>query len=535
MPVETIDFTEGVFDELKKVFSAQNKFVGFQFTNPELIHDYESYLKEIQEPQWWANDGFRTMKSAINSIVIVDLPAVIEGKQPSETRPYFYVLDVQRVERISIVRNKIEYIIFCDGHNENVVYAFDDMMYRTYARQNGNIFVLVSESPHGLGYVPAATFWSTPYTRRSKIQKAGPISNSLSKLDWLLFMYTSTKHSELHAGFPVEVVYEQRCDYKDAEGNSCEGGQVRKTVRTGIGTMDVAAQVVYEECPTCKNKRILGAGRVLTAPAMASKDDVDLIQGMNRIGADVDSLGYLLKRIDGLETSIAINMAGFTEEDVKEAMNKEQVRARFQSQHTVLMEVKENFEVIMKFVLETIARLKYGAAFISATVNLGDKFFIHSLESLQQELEKARANGFPVYEIANQINLIIATKYKENPAMLERNRTLSAIEPYAIYTIEQLITLNEKVGLVENLVRLKIDFEAYISRFEREYLPIGQFMQFSPFETKVEMIRAKLLDYVDEDYPEQEPPAAPDPTLPPAGNGGAPPLNPGVPSVPPAA
>jgi hypothetical protein len=511
LPIETIDFTEGVFDELKKVFEAQNRFIGFEFTNPQLMADFEEYRKQINDFDFWKTKGFKAMKSQINSFIVIDLPALLtqdDGTTIQKSQypePYYYFLDCQEVISVEIDdNNNVQYIVFKDCYDDSKFYAFDDAAYRVYQEKN-NTVTLLSETFHELGYTPVRSFWSTPYNDRSRIQKAGPISNSLSKLDWLLFMYTSTKHSELAAGFPVEVIYEQRCDYKDAEGNACDGGKIRKTVNTLINTTGPASpKIVYEDCPTCKNKRTLGAGRLLTAPAMSSKDDVDLIQGMNRISADVESLKYLLDRIDGLETTISINIAGYTEEDVTEAMNKEQVRARFQSQYNVLIEVKENFENIHKFVINTVAKLRYGKAFVGSTVNYGDKFFIYSIDSLQESFQTAKNNGFPNFELGSQITQIIATKYKENPSMLERARVLSAIEPYTPYKYDELISLNEKIGLNTRQLRLKVDFDSYVSRFEREFMNISMFMQYSPFESKVEFIQAKLLEYVDQDYTEQD-------------------------------
>jgi hypothetical protein len=519
LPVETIDFTEGIFDELKKVFGSQNRFTGFEFVRPEMEDDFVEYLKEIKYFDFWKTKGFKAMKSAINSFVIIDLPAMLDDDEGAVLtskfpEPYFYLLDCQAVECVDIDdQNNVEYIIFHDKCDHNILYAFDDKMYRVIQKsesikpedKNAGIeYTIISEVPHDLGYTPARSFWSTPYNDRSKIQKSGPISNSLSKLDWLLFLYTSTKHSELYAGFPVEVVYEQKCDYKDAIGNACEGGRIRTMVNVSsvIGQVDMKEQ--YQECPTCKNKRSLGAGRVLTAPAMASKDDVDLIQGMNRVPADTVSLKYLLERIDGLETGIAINIAGYTEDDISQAQNKDQVRSRYQSQYTVLLEVKENFENIDRFVMTTLGKLRYGKAFKSCTINYGDQFFIYSVDTLQDEYKKSKDGGFPVYELASQINQIIATKYKENPAMMERVRIMSAIEPYQAYTMDELINLDGSIGLNTDMLRLKVDFETYVKRFEREYTNLSQFMQFSDFETKVDFVREKLIEYVQEDYAEQD-------------------------------
>jgi hypothetical protein len=502
LPVETIEFTEGVFDELSKIFEAQDRFIGADFTNPELSVDFNSYRKEIEDDKFWQTRGFQAMKSQINSIAVIDLP-VMQDENDRFPRPYYYLLDVQKVRDFRLGKNyKFEYLIFLNMKNDDIAHALDDGHFRTYTKDDNGRWQLYSENPHDLKYTPARSFWSTPWDSRAKLQKRGPQSNSLGRLDWLLFLYTSQKHTELYAGFPVDVMYEQRCDYKDADGNVCENGRIRTTMNTSLDG-STPPRIVYDDCPNCKNKQLLGAGTVLTAPAMASNDDPDLLKGMNRISADKDSLEYLMNRIDKLESDISVNMIGYIAEGIREAMNREQVASMFESQVNCLAEVRDNFEAVHKFVLETMARLRYGdKSLISVTCNYGSKWFIHSVETLQSQYKEAKTNGFANFELSSQFEQILLTKYKNNPMMLERARTLAAIEPYQNYTVADLTALNEKFGLNMDLVRLKIDFSGYVNRFEREFMNIGNFMQFMPFNVKVAFIEEKLLQYVKEDYPE---------------------------------
>lgn len=519
--VETVEFTKGVFDELTKVFEAQDRYIGYQFTNPALAADFDEYREQIGDFTFWQTKGFNAMKTAINSVVILDLPAVQDARDKFP-RPYYYFLDVQKVIGFDVNDMfKFEFIVFHNRHNDDIVHAFDDSFFRTYTKGENGSWSLTSEVPHDLGYTPARSFWTTPFEECSRLQKRGPQSTSLGKFDWLLLLYTFTKHVELYAGFPVDVMYEQRCDYRDAVGNACENGKVRRTVKADM--MGTEQQVVFDDCPNCKDKQILGPGTVLTAPAMASKDDPDMIQGMNRIGADKDSLEYLLKRIDKYEEEISTNMIGYIAESIREAMNKEQVGSMLESQINCLAEVRDNFQNIHLWVLEGLARLRYGrAALLSVTCNYGSKWFIHSVEKLQTQYKEAKANGFANFELSSQFNQILLTKYKNNPTMLERVRTLAAIEPYQNYNVDDLVQLSGKFTLNKNLIRLKIDFSGYVARFEREFMDVGSFMQFSPFEVKVAFIQEKLLQYVAEDYKEQdaEKQAAP-PALPP----GFPPVN----------
>lgn len=516
-PVETVEFTEGVFDELTKIFEAQDRYIGYEFTNPELTGDFDTYRQEIGDHLFWQTKGFNLMKTAINSVVILDLPTE-QDVRDRFPRPYYYMLDVQKVKACDVgSMYKMEYIVFENKYDDKTIHAFDDMFFRTYRRDKGNKWFLSNEVPHDLGYTPARSFWTTPFEDHSKLQKRGPHSNSLGKLDWLLFLSTSTKHVELYAGFPIDVMYETQCTYMDASGNRCEGGKVKCSVSDGVGGF-VAK---YDDCPTCKNKSMLGAGTVLTAPARATNDDPDLLAGMNRIPADTDSLKYLMDRIESYEATISTNMIGYIPESIRQAMNKDQVGSQIESQMNCLAEVRDNFQDIHRFVLETLARLRYGAnALLSITVNYGNKWFIHSVEKLQEQFKSSKENGFANFELSQQFEQLLLTKYKNNPSQLERARTLTAIEPYQNYTIGELLTMSDKFGLNKDFVRLKLDFNNYVNRFEREFMDIGVFMQFMPFNTKVAFIQEKLLGYVKEDYPEElpKPPVAPPvpPTLPPA-------------------
>src|SRR5688500_8622351 len=177
-PVETVEFTEGVFDELTKIFEAQDRYIGYEFSNPELTGDFTNFLSAIGDDTFWQTKGFNFMKTAINSVVILDLPAM---QEPGDRfpRPYYYFLDVQKVKAFDVGHMfKMEFIIFENKHNSKLIHAFDDGYFRTYERDKGDNWRLVAEVPHDLGYTPARSFWTTPFEDSAKLQKRGPHTNS---------------------------------------------------------------------------------------------------------------------------------------------------------------------------------------------------------------------------------------------------------------------------------------------------------------------------------------------------------------------
>ena len=76
---------------------------------------------------------------------------------------------------------------------------------------------------------------------------------------------------------------------------------------------------------------------------------------------------------------------------------------------------------------------------------------------------------------------------------------LKQLEPYPHKTLDEVIKLFEKGLLDEKLVKLKINFNTLVDRFERENINIIEFASKKPLRDKINIITNKLLDYVTED------------------------------------
>lgn len=511
LPIETVDFMEGVMNELKKIFEAQNRNISFLFQNTELSQDFQDYLEEIGDQDFWQTKGFNAMKSSINKLVVCDLPAankdeegniIQDSKYP---KPYYYFLPAENVFDLEFDRTEeIEWIIFKDCHDQDLYHYMDGQKYMTLSIVKGKAIEIVPMTIHDTGYCPVRSFWSTPFNSESKLQKRAPISNSLGKIDWLLFLMISQKHTELYAGFPMIVMYEQKCTYKDDAGNFCDGGQVKSSVR--IGNTDE-----YREsstaCPSCANKSQLGAGTVLTAPARSEQSDPDLLTGVNVVPAETKSLDYLEKRIKQFEAGVIVNTIGLVREPSKEAMNELQIQSGYESRANVLLDVKSNFEKIHKFVLDTLGRMRYGNLYGGSVVFYGDKFYLYDASDLMIDYKAAKDSGTPVFELSEQFKQIINTRYKNNPEMIERFTCLFQIEPFPLVSMKELKDLADVYKATPEELMLKSHFDQLISRFENEYTSISEFMPLAPREKKVEFIRETLLGYLEELQVEEEPAA----------------------------
>lgn len=498
LPTETVDFTEGVFNELKKIFNASDRFKKHEFINPDLAVDYDEYLKSIKNDEFWKSKGFSAMKSAINDILIVDLPS-IPNLMDTRPQPYYYLLPIEQVIELKIIDGmKVEYIIFKDMRNERIVHVFDDLFYRSYDTTRGN--VLLVENMHDLGFTPARSFWTTPFNSKRKIQKKGPISNALGRLDWLLVEYVFSKHESLYAGFPIDIMYDQECNYHDDEGNACENGYITRYIDRLHGDPNQEKIEKRDPCPACNsNKPLLGPGTIITAPARGDNEDPDLINGVNRVGADVNSLEWIRNKIEKDEQTITWNMIGYVQQQSREAMNEMQIMGNMQSRETVVLDVKTNFENAELFVTETMAKLRYGDAYLNSIIFYGEKFYFQSPEQIRTAIEASKTAGLPQFEIISQQKQLLNTKYQNNPDMLERIDILMALEPYQGYSLTELLTLNNSYPLDPLRVLIKTNFHDYITRFEREFMNIVNFMQFSDLDEKVAFIQTIIQNYAIED------------------------------------
>jgi hypothetical protein len=411
--------------------------------------------------------------------------------------PYFYWLSIERVIDFRIDRTKqgfsnFEWIIFEAGDDKIAV--FDDERYRLFRKgKDNNIGELLVDNPHALGYCPARFFWTTPVNLREPEIKRSPLSKELAALDWFLFFAISKQHLDLYAPYPIYSGYEMDCNFhNDDSGDYCDGGFLRN--RDGNYKI-IPATGAVERCPVCGNKRISGAGSFVEIP-VPQQNGPDLRNPVQITTVDRNALDYNVEEVERMERNIVRNCVGVDNEIVNgQAINEMQVEATFENRTTVLMSVKRNFENAQKFVDETICRLRYGAAFTSATVDWGTEFYLTTVSELRVRYARAKEQGASDAELDALARKIIETEYRNDPQQLQRMTILSELEPYRHLTREELLTLNER-GLVDPAdLAVKLNFSAYVARFERENMNVVDFGANIPHDIKIERITNALRNY----------------------------------------
>ena len=496
-PLPTPAVVEDVYRELERVFYSRNSSSSYQFTDSELAEDWASYKKNsLNEPEIWKTTGWKRMQVSPNSILIIDLPQIQKSSRPE---PYFYWLEIDAVIDYQLSKrddNAFEWIIFNQPNNQIAV--FDDTYMRVYQLNEKNeIQSLVSEASHDLGYCPARFFWSTQLNEKNKDLKKNPITKEMSNLDWYLFFALSKQHLDLYAPYPIYSAYEADCNFENNEtGDYCDGG----FLRNAKGEYKIFNDGTVERCPCCSEKRIAGPGSFLEVPVPNQSEGVaDMRNPVQITTIDKDSLDYNVSECARLKNEIIISVVGSGGTvSEKEAINETQVSANFESKTSVLNALKTNFELAQKFIEDTICKLRYGDAFISSSISWGTEFYVFTVTELYAKYKQAKENGASYSELDAISQQILEVEYRNNPLVLQRMLILKQLEPYPHKTLDEVIRLFEKGLLDEKLVKLKINFNTLIDRFERENINIIEFASKKPLRDKINIITNKLLEYVTE-------------------------------------
>lgn len=491
-PTPNVKLTKRIYGELKRVFDGRDTAVTFQFLDNTLKDNWNWYRRDVlQEPQVWQTKGWDALRTAINSVLIVDIPQEQMGDRPDA---YFYFLRIENVIDFKSKGEDLEWIVFRQPGKR--IAAFDDTYMRLFEiNEKGEIDSLISEAQHGLGYCPAKFFWTTPLSQEQPDIKESPLSSELGGLDWLLFFRISKRHLDLYAPYPIYSAYAADCSFRNNEtGDYCDGGFLRNIK----GEYKVLRDGTVERCPICSEKRIAGVGSFIEVP-IPRDNRPDLKDPVTITTIDRNSLDYNTEEEKRLENEIFTNVTGGGGDvQQKESINEMQVSANFEDKKTVLLNLKSNFEKAQKFVDDTICRLRYGDGFISSNINWGTEFYLYDVSDLQKIYNDAKSNGASEAHLDMISNQIIETESRNNPQRLERMFLLKQLEPYRNLKIGELQSLSNK-GLIDPLLFIiKINFSDFVDRFERENINITEFGSSLPLNRKIDIINQKFIDYAKE-------------------------------------
>jgi hypothetical protein len=494
LPVVSLEITQDIYQEYFRIFEGQNPFFNYEFSNPDFADTFKTYLKNgLKDFNFFKTIGFEQLKYTINSILVVDMPSDGEGN------PYYYFIDVSKVIDVKSDKNgTIHHLIF--QVDADTVAVYDSESYRIY-KINGTKIIgePIVENFHGLGYCPASYFWNKNLKGSNTIEKKSPITDVLGRLDKYLIEDTFKEYADLYGTFPIITTYEELCNFE-----GCDNGFISEDftyLENGIETIKKR----QTKCPSCSESEEIGPGTIFEIPVPQTPDDPNLSNPVSIISPDTKSLEYVKQKLieyADIIREVTIGTRGRVLDEKQ--VNETQIFGSFESRQNILLSIASSFETIHKFANDTVARLMFGDSFLSSTVYYGDQFFLKSVETLQNEYEKAKSSGEPDEEIDQIYRQILATKYKGNDERIERAWILYNLNPEPHKTVEQSRKLVDFGAMDQTDFVIKSRFNNFIARFEREQTNVLDFGRELDFDVKIATIYDILKTYININNSENE-------------------------------
>jgi hypothetical protein len=476
-PVYTTELCESMQDEMNKVFDSQNSSFTYEFTSAKFEADFRAFLDDTAFWPLWVECAKASMIKNINSIVVVDMP-----QKADDTAPYFYFMQIDSVIDIDLNRGEITALVA--NQDDGKVLLVDEERYALFQRK-GDKLTFQYQSFHGLGYCPATFFWKKAIRSKEPIVKSSPITPALNNLDYLVYAETARRCLEAYAAFPITVSYASDCTYYeeiDTKKYACTNGWIDTPV-SGL-----------HRCPVCEKNKFNGPGTHLQVEAPTSKDQPNNIDAVKQIPAETESLDYWTKRVAELWDEIYYDCVGTGGDTMAQAINKDQVRGNFESKQNILLKIKDNLEASHKFVIETMARLRYENAFLGCSINYGTKFYLQSVTEVQKEYQAAKDAGAPAYQLSYKRKQLDMVNTKGNDVDAQYLNILQNLEPWVDYDIDKVDELGFQ-AIDPKAYLLKADFSNRINRFESEHGSIIEFGSKLDFATKIKIIYEVLIEY----------------------------------------
>ncbi len=480
-PIPTIELVESIYSRLHKVFRSQDAFFNYEFTNPELRQDWNEY----RDKTFWATKGFQAMQSSIDSVWIADLPEFQKSSRPEPFNCLVdieYVIDIENDEYLNC-----KHLIYNAG---DFVVVYDDEYISVYANTQDNqkyskgiASISISHEPvrqiaHGLGYTPARQFWSEQLEPRNFVNKESPITKELTDLDWLLFHMISKRYMDAANSYPIVVIRESDHDSRDEDITENKGRADGKRP---------------------DGNKLAGPGTIIEAPVPRG-DQIDLMENpIKLIYPEVDNLDWHVREEGRLQNKIYRSVVGIDKEMLNDAAkNEKQVDSQFESQLAVLERIKRNYEIIHTFADSTLARMRYGKAFIKANIDYGTKFFLKDVNDLHEDFKLAKEAGASETILSEIQDNILNTKYREDSNSRQRAEIIRDLDPLPEKTIEETIQILDKGGIDKINFVIKCNLLNFVRRFERENINLVEFAANIDYVTKIETIKTKFKEYAGE-------------------------------------
>lgn len=502
-PLPIVQITDSILNDYFKVFEGKNRF--FNVSASRDISTLKRWLSEKRPEEWIETQAREVLKNKPCSFVVID--------RMQNGEPYLLNIDSERLIDVDVMNKEGQcgYIIFIhsietnteDTSEQLVNYSvYDDTMYRVFQKSSkSDVFTLISENPHNVGYCPARLFVETPSNSKNPLKRRVSFGPSISKLeDWTIFDIFRN-YVDHYVPFPVTESPIKKCS-----NTRCKGGKVAEEEIVNAATGQKRTK--WTTCQVCGGKdksRFIGPGSHIGIKLQADKTKEDGSGKFKMHFPETDKMKYVPEKLDALELEIKYKTVGVSNVLTKEAVNEKQVKGSFASMESVLMRNKTQLDNIYKWIVSTVSRLYYRNITVSIEANFGTEFYLISEDELQERFKRAKENGLPKSEQIQIYEQLIETKYKGNSDKIERQKILLRLDPLPLYSEDEALEMYSKGAIDSSELNFKINFYKFVTRFEDENTVVTEFGSNLEYSNKIEIIFNTLKHYNNENIASKQP------------------------------
>jgi hypothetical protein len=491
-PLAAVELTTGLLMELYKVFHAKNVYFTHEIDTEQKNKQLKDIIKELDVHTYLIEQGKKCLKNRPNTIVVID--------KDDNGRPYIVNVDSERlIDADPKPDGTMTYIAFrhsdVEGFPKKKRIAFyDEEAYTVYIHdEEAQTYVLESTVEHNIGYCPARCFFKDALNTKNPFKRHTPIALTIGEIrEWQLFN-TYKYYTEHYAAFPVIEKIKPACT-----NELCVGGLVPQTNSVFFADNE-RRELPKVACQECSKKEDIGVGTVINLKKPNNKDEFNSAGVFRFIAPEITGVEYLATKLEKLEKYIELKTVGQNNLITSEAVNEKQVQGSFQSKESVLMALKETFEDIYIWIVQTAAKAYFlGDVQIVVYANFGSEFYLVSENELQARYEKAKTIGLPEAEVSAIYDQLVTTKYKDNPDSISRMEMLKYLDPAPFANFQEVEDMKAAGVMTEEEYIIKRRFMKFIERFELEQANVINFGKNLSLSERIKLIFNILKKYSNE-------------------------------------
>lgn len=428
-------------------------------------------------------------------------------KENEELKPYIVFKSVNEIYKFKLTGKTVEFIVLKHGkikRNGNDIELFrviDDAFDYIVEKQGDKVKISEEQGytkiANKIGRVPASCITYINKTLTDDKTKTSPVDEIIDLLDNYLQEFGEHLVTKILHAHPKFFQTGQKCS-EVVEGIKCDNGRIQGSYN---------GKDINKECPNCKgsgHNLKFDASTILILPAFDREGKPFSINNVaGYVTPPVDILTFQQQAIEWMEEKILESATGINNFSHTEGLEKTAtgVIANIKPLEDIISEIIDIIEGVEKDVTDIIGKMYYGDSFIESEIIYGRKLSLRDENTLITEIRATKEAGASLSHIKALNEELTYSRFNKSNSDFQRNKILNELEPLIGFTYTEI---EGSDNITKEVKFLKQNFNELIQKFEIDVSTIDKFKPNLEFGKRVEEIRVKLMQYVDEMINQEE-------------------------------